>query len=136
MKITIPREKRPLKLKSVKISAKKIQAIIEQEVKESLVHFKDEENGGWRLDKSFLTSEIFRKIFGVLIGDEIDQAFINAGLSVSYGSDGSFVELKDGYKPIYFNEKTGKIKVVEDSDNKDYLFKYSSIKGWTYIGRL
>lgn len=136
MKITIPREKRPLKLKDVKISAKKIQAIIEQEVKESLVHFKDEENGGWRLGKSFLTSKIFQKVFGVLIQDEIDQAFINAGLLVSYGSDGSFVESKDGYKPIYFNEKTGKIKVVENSDNKDYIFKYSSIKGWTYIGRL
>lgn len=136
MKITIPRSKRPLKLKNVKITAKQIEKIIKQEVKESLVHFKDEENGGWRLDKSFLTSEIFRKIFGVLIGGEIDQAFINAGLSVSYGSDGSFVELKEGYKPIYFNEKTGKIKVVENSDNKDYLFKYSSKKGWVYIGRL
>lgn len=136
MKITILRSKRPLKLKNVKITAKQIEKIIKQEVKESLVHFKDEENGGWRLDKSFLTSEIFRKIFGVLIGDEIDQAFINAGLSVSYGSDGSFVELKEGYKPIYFNEKTRKIKVVENSDNKDYLFKYSSKKGWVYIGRL
>ena len=136
MKITIPREKRPLKLKSVKVSAKNLEAIIQQEVKESLVHFKDEENGGWRLDKSYLTSEIFRKVFGVLIGDEIDQAFINAGLSVSYGSDGSFVELKEGYKPVYFNEKTGKIEVVEDSDNKDYLFKYSSEKGWFCIGRL
>lgn len=136
MKITIPRAKRPLKLKSVKVSSKKIQAIIEQEVKESLVHFKDEENGGWRLDKSFLTGEIFRKVFGVLIGDEIDQAFINAGLSVSYGSDGSFVELKEGYKPIYFNEKTGKIKLVDDSDDKSYLSKYSSNKGWFCIGRL
>jgi hypothetical protein len=136
MKITIPRSKRPLKLKSVKISAKKIQSIIEQEVNETLKHFKDEENGGWRLGKSFLTSEIYRDVFGVLIEDEIDQAFINAGLTVSYGSDGSFVELKEGYKPIYFNEKTGKIKVVENSDNKSYLFKYSSEKGWVCIGRL
>jgi hypothetical protein len=136
MKITIPREKRPLKLKSVKVSAKNLEAIIQQEVKESLVHFKDEENGGWRLDKSYLTSEIFRKVFGVLIGDEIDQAFINAGLSISYGSDGSFVELKEGYKPIYFNEKTGKIKLVDDSDDKSYLSKYSSNKGWFCIGRL
>lgn len=136
MKIQIPRAKRKLKLKNINITAKQIEKIIKQEVKESLVHFNDEENGGWRLDKSFLTSEIFRKVFGVLIGDEIDQAFINAGLSVSYGSDGSFVELKEGYKPIYFNEKTGKIEVVEDSDNKDYLFKYSENKGWTYIGRL
>lgn len=136
MNLVIPREKRPLKLKSVKVSAKKIQAIIEQEVEETLEHFNDEENGGWRLDKSYLTSEIFRKVFGVLIGDEIDQAFINAGLSVSYGSDGSFVELKEGYKPIFFNERTGKLKVVEDSDNKDYIFKYSSKKGWICIGRL
>lgn len=136
MKITIPREKRPLKLKSIRLSRKKIQATIEQEVNGTLEHFKDEENGGWRLDKSFLTSEIFLKVFGVLIGDEIDQAFINAGLSVSYGSDGSFVELKEGYKPVYFNEKTGKIKVVENSDNKDYLFKYSSKKDWICIGRL
>lgn len=136
MKITVPREKRPLELKSVKISAKKIQAIIEQEVAESLEHFNDEENGGWRLDKSYLRSEIFRKIFSVLIEDEIDQAFINVGLSVSYGSDGSFVELKEGYKPVYFNERTGKITLVENSDNKDYLFKYSSKKGWICIGRL
>lgn len=136
MKIQIPCSKRKLKLKNVNITAKQIEKIIKQEVKEVLVHFNDEEHGGWRLDKSYIKSEIFRKIFGVLIGDEIDQAFINAGLLVSYGSDGSFIELKEGYKPIYFNEKTGKIKVVEDSDNKDYLFKYSSKKGWTCIGRL
>ena len=136
MKITITREKRALKLKSVKLSAKKIQAIIEQEVNETLSHFKDEENGGWRLDKSILTSEIYRKVFGVFIEDEINQAFNNAGLSVSYGSDGRFVELKEGYKPIFYNERTGKIKVVENSDNEDYIFKYSSKRGWVCIGRL
>lgn len=136
MTIIISREKRPLKLKSVKISAKKIQAIIEQEVAESLEHFNDQDNGGWRLDKSFLRSEILHKVFDVLIEDEIDQAFINANLSVSYSTDGTFVELKEGYKPIYFNEKTGKLKVVENSDDKSYLFKYSSKNGWTHIGRL
>jgi hypothetical protein len=136
MKITIPREKRPLKLKSVKVSAKNIEAIIQQEVAESLEHFNDEQNGGWKLDKSYLKSNIFCKVFGVLIESEIDQAFINAGLSLSYDSNGSFVELKEGYQPIFFNKKTGKIKLVEDSDNKAYLFKYSENKGWTYIGRL
>ena len=86
MKITIAREKRPLKLKSVKVSANNLEATIRQEVEESLAHFNNEENGGWKLDKSYLKSEIFRKVFGVLIEDEIDQAFINAGLSVSYSS--------------------------------------------------
>ena len=136
MKITITREKRPLKLKSVKVSANNLEATIQQEVKESLEHFNNEENGGWRLDKSYLKSEIFRKVFGVLIEDEIDQAFINAGLSVSYSSDGSFVGLKDGYNPIYFNERTDEIKVVEDSDNKTYISKYSENNCWTCIGRL
>ena len=136
MKITIPREERPLELKSVKISAKNLEAIIQQKVAESLEHFNDDQNGGWKLDKSYLKSEIFRKVFGVLIEDEIDQAFINAGLSISYHSNGSFVELKEGYQPIFLNEKTGNIKLVEDSDNKDYIFKYSENKGWTYIGRL
>lgn len=136
MKITIPRSKRPLKLKSVKISSKKIQSIIDQEVAEALEHFKDQESGGWRLDKSFIVNEVLYKIFGFLIGDEIDQAFINAGLTVSYDSDGSFVESKDGYKPIFFNEKTGKIKVVENTDDKDYLYKYISKKGWEQVGRL
>jgi hypothetical protein len=136
MKITIPREKRPLKLKGVKVNAKNLEAIIQQEVTESLEHFNDEQNGGWKLDKSYLKSNIFCKVFGVLIESEIDQAFINAGLSISYNYDGSFVELKEGYQPIFFNEKTGKIKVVENSDNKEYIFKYSDHKGWTYIGRL
>jgi hypothetical protein len=136
MKITIPREERPLKLKSVKISAKNLEAIIQQEVAESLEHFNDQENGGWKLDKSYLRSEIFHKVFGVLIESEIDQAFINAGLSISYSSNGSFIELKEGYQPIFFNEKTGKIEVVEDSDNNAYIFKYSEHEGWTHIGRL
>jgi hypothetical protein len=136
MKITIPRSKRPLKLKSVKISAKKIQSIIEQEVNEALKHFKDEENGGWRLDKSFLTSEIYRNVFGVFVEDEIDQAFINAGLCISYQDGKSYVELKEGYKPIYFNEKTGKIKVVENSGGNNYIFKYRSKNGWFFIGCL
>ncbi len=136
MKIIIPREERPLKLKSVKVSAKNLEAIIQQEVASSLDHFNNQENGGWKIDKSYLKSEIFCKVFGVLIESEIDQAFINAGLSISYTSNGSFVELKEGYQPIFFNEKTGKIKVVENSDNNDYIFKYSEYKGWTCIGRL
>jgi hypothetical protein len=136
MKITIQREERPLKLKSVKVSAKNLEAIIQQEVAESLEHFNDQENGGWKLNKSHLKSEIFHKVFGVLIESEIDQAFINAGLSISYDSNGSFIELKEGYQPIFFNEKTGKIKVVEDSDNTAYIFKYSEHKGWIHIGRL
>jgi hypothetical protein len=136
MTITIPRKKRPLKLKGVKLSANKIQAIIEQEVAASLQHFNDEEIGGWRLDKNYLRSQILYKVFDVLIEDEIDQAFINVGLCVSYGSDGNFVELKEGYKPIYFNEKTGKLKVVENSDDNSYLYRYSSKKNWVHIGRL
>lgn len=136
MKITILREERPLELKSVKVSAKNLEAIIQQEVAESLEHFNDDQNGGWKLDKSYLKSEIFRKVFGVLIEDEIDQAFINAGLSISYQSNGSFVELKEVYQPIFLNEKTGKIKLVDNSDDNSYLSKYSSKRGWIYIGRL
>ena len=118
------------------MSSRQIEKIIDKQVAEALEHFNDQENGGWQLDKSFIKSEIFRKVFNVTIEDEIDQAFINAGLSISYRSDGSFVELEDGYKPIYFNERTGKIKVVENSDDKGYIFKYSGDKGWTHIGRL
>lgn len=136
MKITIPRPKRKLELKDVNISAKKIEEIIQQEVSECLEHFSDTVNGGWKLDKSWIKNEIFYKIFDVVIEEEIDQAFINEGLSVSYEGGSSFVELKEGYKPIYFNEKTGKLKVVENADDKSYLFKYTANKGWHPVGRL
>lgn len=136
MKLTIPFPKRPLKLKSVKISAKKIQAIIDKEVAEALQHFNNEESGGWALRKDYLADSVLREILGFDFVDEFNQAFINAGLSVSYRDGGSFVELKDGYKPIFFNERTGKLKVVENTDDTSYVFKYSSAKGWVEVGRL
>lgn len=135
MKIVIPITKRALNVSDVSISAEQIKHILEKEVKSHTEHF-NSEDGGWGLDKSFIVSDILYKILGSHIEDEINQAFINSGFTVSYNDGKSFIEHKEGYKPIFFNEFTGEIVVIDNSDDKSYLFKYKSKNGWYHIGKL
>lgn len=126
---------RDLNVKAVSKTKKQILSDILREVKETAEHFKIEE-GGWKLDKDFVDCDIIQKILGFNIVDEIGQAFINEGLVIEYNDSGAFVRTKEEYVPIYMNERTGKIHLVENSDDKSYLGKFSTRNGYVEIGRL
>jgi hypothetical protein len=135
LQITLPMSKRDLKLKSVSKTKKQIAEAINKEVRSCIEHF-NEEVGGWKLNKDFIQSQILGSIFGFSIEDEINQAFINENLIVEYNDRGSFVRTKEEYMPIYMNERTGKIHLVENSDDKTYLKRFTTRNGYVEIGRL
>jgi hypothetical protein len=127
--------KRDLNVKEVSKTKEQMLSDILREVKETAEHFKIEE-GGWKLDKDFLDSDIIRKILGFNIIDEISQAFINEGLVVEYNDSGAFIRTKEEYMPIYMNKRTGKLYIVENSDDKSYIGKFSEGNGYVEIGKL
>jgi hypothetical protein len=135
MKITIPASKRDLQLKDVSKTKKKILDAINREIETTVEHFKMED-GGWKLRKDSIQSEILRDIFGFSIEDEINQAFINQGLVIEYTQEGAFVRTEEEYHPIYMNERTGKLHIVENSDDKSYFKKFRESNGYVFIGKL
>lgn len=135
LQITLPMSKRDLELKNVSKTKKQIAEAINKEVRSCIEHF-NAEVGGWKLDKDFIRSHILDDIFGFSIEDEINQAFINENLIIEYNDRGSFVRTKEEYMPIYMNERTGKIHLVENSDDKTYLKRFTTRNGYVQIGRL
>lgn len=133
--ITLHMSKRDLELKNVSKTKRQIIEAINKEVRSCIEHF-NAEVGGWKLDKDFIRSQILGDIFGFSIEDEINQAFINENLIVEYNDKGSFIRTKEEYMPIYMNERTGKIHLIENSDDKSYLFKFRECDGYAFIGRL
>jgi hypothetical protein len=135
IKLSLP--KRDLKVEKVSKTKKQLLEIIEKHVSTVNEHFKPEYNpGGWKLDKDFVQSEILRDIFGFHIEDEISQAFMNEGLVIEYSNNMSLIRTKEEYHPIYMNAKTGKLYVIENSDDKSYLNKFKESKGYFEIGAL
>jgi len=135
MKICMRGTKLDLNVKDVSKTKKQILSDILSEVKETAEHFKMED-GGWKLSKDFIDSTIINRILGFNIIDEISQAFMNEGLMIEYNDNGAFVRTEEEYMPIYMNERTGEIHLVENSDDKSYLSKFSTRNGYVEIGRL
>lgn len=135
LQITLRMPKRDLELKKVSKTKKQIAEVINKEVKIALEHF-NMEDGGWKLSKDYIQSEILRNIFGFSIEDEINQAFINEDLVVEYIDRGDFIRTEEEYNPIYMNQRTGKLYIVENSDDKTYLDKFRESNGYVEIGRL
>jgi hypothetical protein len=127
--------KRDLNVKEVSKTKKQILSDILNEVRETAEHFKIAD-GGWKLNKDFIDSTIIQRILGFNIIDEIGQAFMNEGLVIEYNDNGAFVRTKEEYQPIYMNQRTGKIHLVENSDDKTYLDKFSMRNGYVQIGKL
>jgi hypothetical protein len=134
-KITIPACKRDLQLKDVSKTKKQILNAINREIETTVEHF-NLEDGGWKIRKDSIQFEILREIFGFSIEDEINQAFINEGLLIEYTEKGAFVRTEEEYHPIYMNKKTGKLHVIENSDDKSYFKKFRENNGYVFIGRL
>jgi hypothetical protein len=135
MKITVPASKRDLQLKDVSKTKEQILDAINREIETTVEHFKMED-GGWKLRKDSIQFEILRGIFGFSIEDEINQAFINQGLVIEYTKEGAFVRTEEEYHPIYMNERTGKLHVIENSDDKSYFKKFRESNGYVFIGKL
>ena len=127
--------KRDLNVKEVSKTKEQMLSLILSEVKETAEHFKMED-GGWKLNKDFIDSTIIQRILGFNIIDEISQAFMNEGLEIEYNDDGAFVRTEEEYQPIYMNAKTGKLYIVENSDDKSYLDRFKESKGYFEIGCL
>jgi hypothetical protein len=134
-KITIPTCKRDLQLKDVSKTKEQILNAINREIETTVEHF-NLEDGGWKIRKDSIQFEILREIFGFSIEDEINQAFINEGLLIEYTEKGAFVRTEEEYHPIYMNQKTGKLHVIENSDDKSYFKKFRENNGYVFIGRL
>lgn len=133
--ISIPMEKRELKVKDISKTKQQIMQDIKSELKDTVEHFKLDD-GGWKLDKYFIQSSIINKILGFSIEDEINQAIINEGLVIEYTGNGEYIRTKEEYNPIYMNGKTGKLYLIENSDDKSYLDKFNERNGYVEIGRL
>jgi len=138
MKFKLFSTKRDLKVDKVSKTKKQLLEIIKKHVEFTNEHFKpdDERFGGWKLDKDCVQSEILRDIFGFNIEDEISQAFMNEGLVIEYADNRSLIRTKEEYQPIYMNAKTGKLYIVENSDDKSYLYRFKESKGYFEIGCL
>ena len=135
IKLIVSTCKRDLQLKDVSKTKKQILNAINREIETTVEHF-NLEDGGWKLRKDSIQSEILREVLGFSIEDEINQAFINEGLLIEYTEKGAFVRTQEGYHPIYMNQKTGKLHVVENSDDKSYMVRFRECDGYVFIGRL
>ena len=132
-KLIIPMTKKELKVKDVSKTKKEILRIISDEVSDCLQHFEEK---GWKLDKDYLQYSILTRILGFAIGDEISQAFVNAGLVIEFHRGKTYIRTKEEYMPIYMHVVTGKLHIIENSDDKHYLDKFCTSKGYVAIGRL
>jgi hypothetical protein len=127
--------KRDLKVKDISKTKQQILKDINKEIKNAIKHF-NAVDGGWKLNKDYIQSQILLNIVDFCIEDEINQAFINAGLVIEYNEGGSFVRTKEEYHPIYMNQRTGKLYIVKNSDDKSYIYKFRECNGYVFIGKL
>ena len=134
-RIKLKGTKRDLNVKEVSKTKKQILSDILTEVRETAKHFKIAD-GGWKLNKDFIYSNIINRILGFNIIDEISQAFMNEGLLIEYNDDGAFVRTEEEYMPIYMNERTGEIHLIENSNDKTYINRFSMRNGYVEIGKL
>ena len=135
MVITMSGCKQDLQVGDVSKTKKQILEVIRQEVKGVVEHFNLEE-GGWKLSRESIEERILHSILGFPFEREINQAFINEGLAIEYTDSGTFIRTREEYHPIYMNVKTGKLHVIENSDDKSYIFKFRECDGYALIGKL
>lgn len=121
-----------LHLKSWEFNGECLNKVLDEEAEDTREHF---EKNGWDLDRDCIRELILEKIFGLNILEIIDHKIAKKA-NVAINVKDNKYELKDGYKPIYMNDKTGEIILVENCKDKSYVFKYKESNGYTFIGRL
>ena len=109
-------------------------SLIEQELIEIKEHF-EIIDGGWGLDLNIIENDISMKLLSFdLMGLIIDR-LLEEGFKVMRRNGGVFVESKDPYVPVYYDNQTNKLIIVEDSEDKSYISKYKGDR-YTYLGKL
>lgn len=120
----------------------------EEELKEQLDEFIDIhsheiaehfEKYGWGLCTSSYQEYILGDLFGMDLENYIRNEVIKKTNSkLIYNSTiGTMYAKKGGYCPIYMNNETGEIKVIENADiDKSYVFEHREEDGFTEIGFL
>ena len=120
----------------------------EQELKDELDRYIDIhsheiaehfEEHGWGLGTRSIQEEILYDLFGMELESYIrTQILIKTDCKLTYHSNiGTMYTKKDGYYPIYMDNSTGEIKVIENADlDKSYIFNHRDEDGFTEIGFL
>ena len=109
-------------------------SLIEKELIEIKEHF-EIIDGGWGLDLNLIENDISIRLLGFdLMGLIIDR-ILEEGFEVKLRNGGVFVESKDPYIPVYYDNQTNKLIIVEDSEDKSYIFKYKGDR-YAYLGKL
>ena len=102
---------------------------------ENLAHFKEH---GYDLDLNYLVEDFLYDAFGSHISEVISNKLaFDSGTNIVYRmGDDNTLSLKGGHFPIYMDEYTGEIIVVDNSRDKGYISKYSEKSGYLDIGFL
>jgi len=116
------------------LDGEKLLKLLKEKAKESKEHFED---GGWDIWTSQDVGDIMCDVFGFHLEDVI-TAFIaeKAGSNIAYKDHSPMFTKKGGYFPVFYDEYTGEIIVVEDGDNKEYINKFSPKNGYESLGCL
>ena len=121
-----------LKSMSWELDGTKLEEILDKEATDMIEHFT---KNGWDLNRESIRENIIHQIFGIHLLEVIDQ-YLAKKANVTINVTDDVFELNEEYKPIYMNDKTGEIVLIEDIKDKSYVFKYKESNGYTLIGRL
>ena len=121
-----------LKSMSWELDGTKLEEILDKEATDMIEHFT---KSGWDLSRESIRENIIHQIFGIHLLEVIDQ-YLAKKANVTINVTDDVFELNEEYKPIYMNDKTGEIVLVEDTKDKSFVFKYKESNGYTLIGRL
>lgn len=121
-----------MKYESVKFDQEHFYKILKKERKELQDHFK---KNGWDIKRDFIRADILQKLLGFDVLEVIDH-YLVADSQVAIDSVEGNYQLKSGYSPIYLDENTGEIILVEKPKDKKYILKYKESNGYHLIGFL
>lgn len=103
-------------------------------VKDLKYHFKYD---GWGIDTRGVVSDVLYEMLGFHI-DEVIEAYISekVGATIEYKNNKSMLVKRDGYSPVFYDEYTGEIFIVENPKDKSYIFEYAEKNGYINLGVL
>lgn len=112
--------------------------LIRDELIEIKEHFNDPIDGGWDLDLDFIRIVVSERLLGFDLSDLIIQEVLNEGLNVELRNKEIVIRSEEPYRPVYYDDLTNEIIVIEDSTDKSYLAKYSSYNNsrYAFLGKL
>lgn len=110
-------------------------SLIEQELVEIKQHFDDPIKGGWELDLDIIESILLERLLGFDFMDLLIRSVVSEGFNVHASDRGFMIQPKTPYHPVYYDNQTNELVIIEDSKDKSYIFKYKSDR-YKYLGKL